>query len=299
MELKELLRQEALRAGFCSFGVALATEVDPQWTATYSQWIAAGENGGMEYLSNHADLRRDPRLLLPGARSVISLVLSYFHTESGTGDARFAMYAHGDDYHEVARSRMLPLVELLENQGYKTRMCVDTAPMRERYWALRSGVAFAGRNGLAIVPGHGSYCFLCEIITTAELTPDSPLGYGCDGCGRCLEVCPGKAIREGGMVDARRCHSYLSIEHRGEFPEGTALNILYGCDECQRVCPHNKDIPVTAIQELRQRESLGGLTLADVEAMTQEQFSAIFRHSAVKRCKLTGLQRNLRYLRKP
>ena len=299
MELKELLRQKAFEAGFCAFGVARAEAVDPQWQDSYDRWLDGGNNAGMDYLRRYADLRSEPALLLPGACSVISLALNYYHAANGSGDASFAMYAHGDDYHEVARRLMRPLEETLEASGYSARLCVDTAPVRERYWAIRSGVAFAGLNGLAIVPGVGSFCFLCEIITDAPLEPDAPLGYGCDGCGRCVAACPGKAIMDGGRVDARRCHSYLSIEYRGEFPDGTTLRMLYGCDECQRVCPHNRHIPETSVSAFRMRESVGSLTLEDVAAMDRERFSAIFRHSAVKRAKIEGLQRNLRYLVKP
>lgn len=299
MELKELLRQKAFETGFCAFGVARAEAVDPLWQESYARWLDGGNSAGMDYLHRYPDLRSEPALLLSGARSVISLALNYYHSGNGSVGASFAMYAHGDDYHEVARRLMLPLEELLAAHGYSARPCVDTAPVRERYWAIRSGVAFPGLNGLAIVPGAGSFCFLCEIITDAPLEPDAPLGYGCDGCGRCVAACPGNAIMEGGRVDARRCHSYLSIEHRGELPEGTALRMLYGCDECQRVCPHNRDIPETSVREFRMRESIRVLTLDDVAAMDKERFSAIFRHSAVKRAKLEGLQRNLRYLVKP
>lgn len=296
--LKELLAGRALGAGFSAFGVALAAPVDPEWQQNYARWLDGGCHAGMEYLRNHAELRRDPAALLPGARSVLSLALNYFHTAQQQGDALIAMYAHGDDYHEVARRMMRPLMEILESHGFEARACVDTAPVRERYWALRAGVAFAGRNGLAIVPGTGSFCFLCEIITTAPLPPDAPLQQSCDGCGKCVESCPGHAIMANGQVDARRCHSYLSIEHRGELPPGTALTALYGCDICQRVCPHNRHIPETAVSALKLRDTLRDLTLGQVAALTPEKFSTLFSHSAVKRAKLAGLQRNLRNLKK-
>lgn len=297
--LKNQLRRQALQAGFSAIGVAKCEPVDVEWVRCYDEWLQQGYAAGMEYLHNYPDLRSDAALLLPGARSVISLALNYYHAAEGSAEASLAMYAHGDDYHEVARAMMRPLTELLAAHGYGARICVDTAPVRERYWALKSGVAFAGRNGLAIVPEVGSFCFLCEIITDAPLEPDEPLGYQCRGCDRCVKACPGNAIMEGGRVDARRCHSYLSIEHRGEMPEGTELRMLYGCDVCQKVCPHNKDIPETIIKEFHLREGLRHLTVGEVEMMTQEQFSTLFRHSAVKRAKLAGLQRNLRYLRKP
>ena len=215
MTLKEDLKQLALESGFSAFGVAEAAPVDASWVSSYREWLGEGNNAGMNYLEKYPDLRSDPTHLLPGARSVISLALNYYHAAEGSAEASLAMYAHGDDYHEVARAMMRPLTELLAAHGYGARICVDTAPVRERYWALKSGVGFAGRNGLVIVPGVGSFCFLCEIITDAPLEPDKPIEYGCMGCDRCICSCPGKAINGGWNIDARRSHSYLSIEHKG------------------------------------------------------------------------------------
>ncbi|MDE7153399.1 MAG: tRNA epoxyqueuosine(34) reductase QueG [Muribaculaceae bacterium] len=294
--LKQQLAQRARETGFSAFGVARSAPVDESWQRSYRQWLDSGCGAEMHYLSNHPQLRSHPAELLPGAQSVISLALNYFHTEQQQADAIIAMYAHGDDYHEVARLMMRPLIEILESHGFEARACVDTAPVRERYWALCSGIAFAGRNGLAIVPDVGSFCFLSEIITTAPLPPDAPLTKTCQGCGKCVEACPGHAIMADGKIDARRCHSYLSIEHRGELPPGTTLRTLYGCDICQRVCPHNQQATETTVSALKLRDTLRDLTLRQVAALTPQTFATLFRHSAVKRAKLTGLQRNLKYL---
>lgn len=280
-------------------GFARAEPVEPSAVEEYDRWLSGGNNAGMTYLERYGDLRADPRLLLPGACTVVAVAVNYHHAgRQPTGAPEIASYAHGDDYHEVVRGRLDQLAAYIREQwGGETRVCVDTAPLRERYWAVRAGVGFRGRNGAVIVPGVGSFCFLGAILTTVEFTVDEVLAETCDGCGRCVRACPGQAIMPDGTVDARRCISYLTIEHRGELPSGvTTGNRLYGCDCCQQVCPHNRDIPETGIEAFGLRPAIAALTRDSVAAMTQEQFSAIFRHSAVKRAKLAGLLRNLRHL---
>lgn len=208
------------------------------------------------------------------------------------------MYARGDDYHEVVRERLSAMADEISGLwGGDTRVCVDTAPLRERYWAMKAGLGFIGRNNHLIIPGHGSYFFLGEILTTLRFHPDTPLETGCGNCHRCIDACPGGALTPDGAIDTRRCLSYLTIEHRGELPEGTRLgNRIYGCDECQRACPHNRQAAATAERRFHPRPAIMSLTRDDIDSMTQEQFSTIFSHSAVKRAKLAGLKRNLRYL---
>ena len=181
-----------------------------------------------------------------------------------------------------------------EATGCATRVCVDTAPLRERYWASKCGVGFRGLNGHLIVPGKGSYMLLGEILATAPLPSTPALDRDCGLCRRCVAACPAGALRPDGTVDARRCLSYLTIEHRGALPEGTDLHgRLYGCDACAMACPHNacSTAPET-LPELRPRAAVAALTAREAAVMTQEQFSAIFTHSAIKRAKLAGLQRN-------
>ncbi|MDE6528003.1 MAG: 4Fe-4S dicluster domain-containing protein, partial [Muribaculaceae bacterium] len=206
--------------------------------------------------------------------------------------------------HEVLRRHLAPAAQLLADEGFSARICIDTAPVLERYWAVKGGIGFIGRNRQLIVPGMGSYFFLAEIITSAEIEPDTPCALTCGNCGKCVEACPGGALDAPDGFDATSCLSYLTIEHRGELPAATGKgcksrpiaealgNRVYGCDECQRVCPHNADPPVTGIAEFRMRPALRGITRAGILDMTQQQFSTIFSHSAVKRAKLAGLQRN-------
>lgn len=296
----ECLRQWVAEAGGAACGVADALAVADDDFARFDKWLARGMHGGMRYMENYRELRRDPQLLLPGAKSVVVAAFSYYHSDQTEGNlASIAAYAHGDDYHEVVRERLGRVAaRIKEAYGGETRVCVDTAPMLERYWAVRAGIGFVGRNRLLIVPGAGSYVFIGSVLTTVRFMPDAPNEGTCDGCGRCIAACPGKALSEEG-VDARRCLSYLTIEHRGEFPDGTNLHgHLYGCDTCQRVCPHNRSLPDTPIAEFHAREALRTLTPEKIIRMGQSEFSAIMRRSAIKRTKLAGLQRNaLRLLR--
>lgn len=217
-EFQHLLNE----AGAIRWGVAYAGPVDEAVHSAYLRWIAEGYHAGMDYLARHAELRADPRLLLDGTSSVISIAIPYRHPDSRRVNpaARIASYALGDDYHDVVRKRLKAVAEAIEKRfGGATRICVDTAPIHERYWAIRAGVGRQGRSGQIIVPGAGTYCFLAEILTTVRFTPTSPLpGNPCGSCRRCIEACPGGALSSSHPFDARRCLSYLTIEHRGPLP---------------------------------------------------------------------------------
>lgn len=292
--IKDLL----LRQGACRVAVASVCPVEDWAQRLYDRWIERGMHASMHYLENYPDLRADPALLLPGAKSIICCAFAFSPAPSGMG-ARIAAYALGTDYHIVIRQRLEEVAARIQSlYGAATRVCVDTAPVRERYWAMRAGLGFIGLNNHLIIPDVGSYIFLGEILTTLPLTPDTPLHADCGQCGRCVRACPTGALRSDGSVDARRCLSYLTIEHRGDFPPGTDLHgCLYGCDTCAAVCPHNANAssqPV--IESLRPRPELLSLTPAACRQMTQEQFSALFSRSAIKRTKLAGLLRNARHL---
>lgn len=284
-------------SGVVRHAVADLGPVDSRSRALYEQWIAEGRQGEMEYLERYPDVRLDPRLLLEGAQSIICCAIPYLNSAHlPPRKARIAAYALGDDYHEVVRERLTAVARRIEQTyGGQTRVCVDTAPLRERYWAQKSGLGVIGLNNHLIIPGLGSCFFLGEILTTVRLEPTVPdLPADCGRCGRCVRACPTGALRPDGSVDARRCLSYLTIEHRGDFPAGTNLHgCLYGCDACAVACPHNAnapEIPVPA--ELQPRPALLNLTVEQAAELTQEQFSTLFRHSAIKRAKLAGLRRN-------
>lgn len=288
---------KAISLGFTKVGFAVAEPIDAEANERYLRWIAAHCHGEMSYLEKYSDVRRDPRLLLDGARTVIVCAMNYYPSQFQEADVpQIASYALGRDYHEVVKERLAQLARFVqENYGGETRVCVDTAPIRERYWAVKAGVGFMGTNNQLILPGRGSFFFLGEVLTTVSFEPDEPCQESCMACGRCVKMCPAGAISPNGYVDASKCLSYLTIEYRGELPDGLNLgNRVYGCDECQRVCPHNRAAKPTAITDFTPSVELLSLDAQSIVQMTPQQFSTIFRHSAIKRTRLAGLQRNLR-----
>ncbi|MDE6297306.1 MAG: DUF1730 domain-containing protein, partial [Muribaculaceae bacterium] len=275
--------------GAVAVGVSRAEPVaDNHWQA-FESWLDSGRSAGMEYMANHKAIRRDPRLLLDDARSVISLAFSFAPAIYRDSDKwMIACYAYGEDYHDVLRRRVREAVkEIKDIYGGEYRVCIDSAPILERYWAEKSGIGEIGKNGSLIVPGYGSMVFLCEVITTLELrekafvrrnTQELKQSFErkqlresresreenefCLGCGKCVAVCPGSAINGEGGIDARRCLSYLTIEHRGEWCSDEALETvgsevgkktLFGCDLCLRSCPLNKGLEPTRIEEFQPR----------------------------------------------
>lgn len=291
----------ATELGFSKIGIAKASEVPQSVIDHYNQWIASNYHGEMSYMERYENIRFNPKLLLENAQSIIAIAINYNSFIKTTSNSpQFASYSLGDDYHEIVRDKLFQLASFIQgNWGGETRICVDTAPIFERYWAQQAGVGFIGRNSMLIVPEIGSYVFIGLILTTIAFQPDKPCSLDCLGCNACIRHCPGNAISLSGIIDARRCHSYLTIEYRGELPEDLNLgDQVYGCDICQSVCPHNLNTPITKITEFLPRKEILSLSHDDIEVMTQKEFSRIFRHSAIKRTKLTGLQRNSRHCTK-
>ncbi len=302
-DLRESIRQEALNLGFDACGFARAESVDITIQTDYRQWLAEGNHAQMEYLNNHLDLRDDPTLLYPGARTVICVALNYYPAKHPTpGNPRFAYYAYGKDYHVVMRERLKRLAQFIHpHSNDEGRICCDTAPIRERYWAMRAGIGFIGKNAQLIIPGKGSYFFLGELLTTLELPPDTPIQSGCDDCTRCLDSCPTHALFAPGKLDARRCISCQTIENKGEISPEVANRMghrIYGCDTCQLCCPHNQAAKPTTCPELAPNSDFLSLDETQLETMTPDDFSRIFRHSAVKRAKYAGLKRNFEIWKK-
>ena len=284
--------------GFDACGFAAAVAVDDEAVARYDRWIDQGRNGCMQWAAGHRDLRRDPALLLEGAQTVISLAMNYYPaTCQPPGALRVAYYAYGRDYHEVLREKMTRLAHFIEEITHcTTRPCVDSAPIRERYWAQRAGLGFIGRNNCLILPGKGSYYFLGEIVTTALLPPDEPCTLSCGDCGKCVAACPTGALGDEGAADCRRCLSCLLIEnHDAELPEW-ARDVMgdrvVGCDECQLACPHNAHAAATQIEDFALTEAVKNLSRDRIEAMTSGEFKRTFAHSAISRLRFKTLRRN-------
>ena len=291
----ESVRRLVIEAGAVAAGVAEAAPVNAADIGLYQSWLASGRHAGMEYMERYSDVRSDPRLLLDGARSIVAAAFNYYTPRnSGAGGLKWARYALGRDYHDELRERLGRVAAVItESTGHACRVCVDTAPLRERYWAVRAGLGFTGRNGALIVPGHGSWCLLAFIITTLPLAPDAPCSQtACDGCGLCVKSCPGHALDGLGGVDARRCRSWLTIENRAEALAEPLGDRIYGCDICQEVCPHNRDARPSEIEAFTPRKPILELGRGDILSMDQPAFSTIFTRSAIKRAKLAGLRRN-------
>lgn len=294
---REHIRSLVLEAGACAAGFAEAGAVDDEAVQLYRQWLADGRNAGMDYLERYDEVRRDPRLLIDEAPAATVISCAFAYADSSTPHhPLFADYALGADYHKVLRKALEPVASYLREAepGSVTRICVDTAPIRERYWAAKAGIGFTGLNNQLIVPGVGAGVFLAELLWTESVEPDEPCLQACNHCGACAKACPAGALDGCGGLDARRCLSYLTIEHRGSLPAGVELpGRIYGCDICRHVCPcssGNEDVVV--LDAFRPTEALLSLDVEGILSLDETAFSALFSRSAVKRAKLEGLRRN-------
>ncbi len=251
----------------------------------------------MAYMSRYQEIRLNPALLLPGARSMVCVAMSYAPSRKlPEKEYQIAYYAYGKDYHEVMREKLHQLASYIG--ATSSRVCCDTAPLMERYWAMKAGIGFIGKNRQLIIPGAGSMFFLGEILTDAVLDYDNAQTAHCQGCGRCITACPTGALSEDG-IDANRCLSYHTIENRGTIPPEIAKhlqNSFYGCDRCQTVCPHNADAQPTKEPSFGPSEELLSMTKAKWKALSIEDYRRLFKGSAVKRAKYEGLMRNIRLL---
>ncbi|MCM1376859.1 MAG: DUF1730 domain-containing protein [Clostridium sp.] len=329
-EISSILRD----AGVIASAVIAASEVDIVSFRRYEDWLNRGDDAGMSYMANHMELRRNPQNLFPGVASIICCAFSFAQRQKRNPDLGIiASYALGDDYHEALRGRLavaLPKIEgllgsspepppgLSELDSQPFRISIDSAPVMERYWAIKSGLGRLCANGMVEVEGYGTQAFLAEVFTRYPLDvlcdnntgphggDDTAAGVSseCLSCGACLRACPGGALcLKNGVpsLNARKCISYLTIEHRGKWDaEATTVmstpigrNTIFGCDVCLRVCPKNIDIPPTNISELELRPVLQDLSISDIAKMEQADFSRIFKGSAIKRAKLSGLKRNV------
>lgn len=297
---REGLRATLLEAGAAAVGFASAGPVSEDENRRLRGWLAAGHHAGMAWMERHADLRRNLDNVLPGTRTVISLAFSYAPERERPSDLPYlSRYAYGRDYHEAIRSL---LTAVLEQTGILSscRLCIDSAPVSERFWAIRAGIGYRGDNGALIVPGIGPEVFLAEILTTIEFEPDSPSYAECLHCGVCLRACPTGALQADGTIDCRRCISYLTIEHRGPWTDPDAIaamstpagrTSLFGCDRCITACPLRNDTssPHTWNQPL---PAMLALTPSDIPAR-QSEFKRRFAHTALLRPGLQNLLRNI------
>lgn len=301
MDIAADIKKLAADLGFEACGFAAAHKVSPEAQQRYDRWLADGRNDEMQWAARNCDVRSDPRLLVEGARTVISVALGYYQQErQPEGAMRVAMYALGqEDYHTAVKRRLFEIARLIADRtGHTSRCFTDSAPLRERYWAQQAGIGFIGRNNTLIIPNRGSFFFLGEVVTTLELPPDEPCQLSCGECGECVRHCPTGALNDPSTAaDARRCLSCLTIEHRGDLPSWVADAIgdhAYGCDECQLCCPHNRHARQCLSPELQPSPTVMHLTPEQVLTMTPADYRHAFAHSAIKRARLEMLQRNCR-----
>ena len=296
MTFSQEIKQQAYSLGFDACGICRATDSGEE--ARYRQWISENGHAGMDYMARNIDKRLDPRLLVEGARSVVSVALNYYpHRKLADEVPQFAYYAYGRDYHEVVRGKLRQLFDWIKERvpAVTGRYFSDSAPVLERFWAAQAGLGFIGKNTLLIIPGKGSFFFLGELIIDIELDYDSPVSQNCGKCRRCLDACPTGAIEQPHRLNARKCISWQTIENRGEIsPDIVPLlhNNVYGCDICQKVCPWNHYSRPHSTPELMPSEAFMALDLQQLRSMDEEDYRALFRHSAVKRAKFSGLKRN-------
>jgi epoxyqueuosine reductase len=302
-QLAAEVKNFARRLGFDLVGIADASP--SAYRQYYRDWLDAGRAGEMTYLHRRFDERTNPGAYLPGARTVICVALNYHvpldpPPPSQEHRGRVARYALGEDYHELIKPKLYALADWLRDvvPGVQTRCGVDTAPILEKELAARAGVGWIGKNTCLINPKIGSWLLLGEVITTADLAADAPASDHCGTCTRCIDACPTHAITAPYQLDARRCISYLTIEHRGEIDANLKSQIsdwLYGCDVCQDVCPHNAQaLPTATDPALRPRFGDGTVDVRDVLEWDTAAYAANLRGSAMRRVKLPVLQRSAR-----
>jgi epoxyqueuosine reductase len=298
------IKQLALELGFDHAGIAKAAALDED-ARRLEAWLNKGMHGGMHYMQNHFDLRIDPRKLVPGAQSVITLLLNYFPAEQQQPNApKISKYAYGKDYHEVIREKLnLFLARLREQVGdVQGRGFVDSAPVLERSWAQRSGLGWVGKNGNLITKKAGSFFFIATLITDLVLEPDTPFAADyCGTCNRCVEACPTSAILPNKVVNGSQCISYFTIELKEllipEDKKGQFDDWVFGCDTCQDVCPWNRFSKPHEQAALEPLPEILHFDTGEWQSLTETAFKEVFRHSAIKRTKYSGLMRNLKFLR--
>ena len=297
------VKSTAHSLGFDYCGIAKAGKLEDE--ARYlEKWLQKGYHGTMGYMENYFDLRIDPTKLVPGAKSVITLLLNYFTEEQQNEAApQISKYAYGNDYHEVIKAKLKTFLQILkENIGeIKGRGFTDSAPVLERSWAEKSGLGWVGKNGNLITKQTGSFFFIATLITDLELEPDNPfIKDYCGTCTKCIDACPTDAILPDKVIDGSKCISYFTIELKDllipEKMKGTFENKLFGCDICQDVCPWNRFSKPTNEAGFTPLHEVLNFSKNDWEELTEESFKIIFRKSPLKRSKFEGIKRNLKFL---
>ncbi len=298
----EIIKSKAKALGFLSCGISKADFLEKE-APRLEQWLNQNHHGEMAYMANHFDKRLDPRVLVPGAKSVVSLLLNY-HTEEKQTDVeapKIASYAFGEDYHNVIKDKLKQLMNFIHQEIGEVagRVFVDSAPVMDKAWAAKSGLGWIGKNTNLISKKAGSFFFIAELILDLELEHDLPATDHCGSCTACIDACPTDALLAPYQIDGSKCISYVTIELKNEIPtdfQGKMDNWAFGCDVCQTVCPWNRFATPHSEPAFNPPAELLSLSKNEWEEMTQEVFSVIFKNSAIKRTKYEGLKRNIKFL---
>ncbi len=302
----QLIKAEAKRLGFNSCGIAAAVQLQDD-ARRLEAWLSKGYNADMQYMERNFDLRIDPSKLVPGAKTVITLLFNYYPDIAQQQQApKVAKYAYGTDYHFVIRDKLNELLAyIVDNIGaVDGRGFVDSAPVLERSWAVRSGLGWVGKNGNMLTRHSGSFFFIATLITDLDLVPDLPFSTShCGSCTRCIDACPTDAIVSPTQIDANKCISYLTIELKDAIipseMHGKMEGWMFGCDICQDVCPWNRFSKPHAEPYFTPLPEILNLSVGEWEAMTEDTFNKVFKNSPFKRTKWKGIQRNIKAIQMP
>ncbi|WP_424004483.1 tRNA epoxyqueuosine(34) reductase QueG [Maribacter sp. IgM3_T14_3] len=296
------IKTEAKRLGFLSCGISKADFLEVE-APRLEKWLNNNMNGEMSYMANHFDKRLDPRLLVEGSKSVISLLLNYYPEETQIDDSyKISKYAYGQDYHHIIKTKLRQLQEFITEEIGEVdgRAFVDSAPVLDKAWAAKSGLGWVGKNSNLLTQQVGSFYFIAELIVDLELEYDHAVTDHCGTCTACIDACPTQAIVDPYVVDGSKCISYFTIELKNELPnemKGSFDDWMFGCDVCQDVCPWNRFSKPHSEPLFNPNPELLSMTKKDWEEITVDVFQKVFKKSAVKRTKFDGLARNIEFLK--
>ena len=296
------LKAIAKEIGFLNIGIAKAKKLDRE-AKHLETWLTNSYHGEMSYMERYFDQRIDPEVMMPGTKSIITLSFNYFQEKAENTEVQIARYAYGKDYHLTLKQKAKQLIQWLETKygNIQARAFVDSAPVMEREWAKRSGIAWSGRNTLSIHPKEGSYFFLVCIFTDLSFQEDQAMADYCGTCIKCIEACPTDAIHpDGYLLDASKCISYLTIELKNEIPQeflGKMKDWIFGCDICQEVCPWNRFAKKTIEPDFQKNEAIVHMNTKDWLALEEESFNILTKASPLKRTKWKGLKRNVIFVK--
>tara|TARA_R110002051_G_scaffold66515_7_gene120433 strand:+ start:8668 stop:9594 length:927 start_codon:yes stop_codon:yes gene_type:complete len=296
------IKTEAKRLGFLSCGISKADFLEEE-APRLEKWLQKNMHGEMSYMANHFDKRLDPRLLVEGSKSVVSLLLNYYPEETQIEDSyKISKYAYGQDYHHIIKSKLRQLQEFISEEigEVNGRAFVDSAPVLDKAWAAKSGLGWIGKNSNLLTQQVGSFYFIAELIVDIDLEYDHKVTDHCGTCTACLDACPTQAIVEPYVVDGSKCISYFTIELKNELPnemKGSFDDWMFGCDICQDVCPWNRFSKPHNEPLFNPNPELLSMSKKDWEEITEDVFQKVFKKSAVKRTKFSGLSRNIEFLK--